>query len=131
MSKNSLRNKQTIVLHKCIINDERYDLKITSHRQTIGYIKLKRQELRKKSISKEKQIIRKRFSKRRNAVSESATIAIRELHNLEDSIIKNRQIDDQIYFSNSETTSPTSIKGKRRNYISRSNRLRLGPRMVS
>ena len=81
MSKENLGNKQTIVLHNCIINDERHDLVTPPHRQTIGYIRTKRQTLRKKSISKPKQIIRKRFSKRRNAVSESETSAIRELHN--------------------------------------------------
>ena len=65
-------------------------------------------------IKKQKQIIRKRFSKRRNAVSESETTAIQELHNLKDSMNKNHQIDDQIFFSDSETKSPASIKGKRR-----------------
>ena len=98
MSKENLGNKQTIVLHNCIINDERYDLVTTPHRQTIGYIRTKRQTIRKKSISKPKQIIRKRFSKRRNAVSESETSAIRELHNLKKSINKNHQTDDQTKF---------------------------------
>ena len=78
------------------------------------YIRTKRQTLRKKFNNKQKQIIGKRFSKRRNAVSESETTAIQELHNLKDSINKNHQIDDQIYFTDSETTSPASIKYKRR-----------------
>ena len=48
---------------------------------------------------KRKQIIRKRFSKRRNAVSESDTNTILELLDLKDSINKNNPIDDQIHFS--------------------------------
>ena len=79
----------------------------------MGYIRTKRQTLRKKIINKEKRIIMKRFSKRRNAVSESKTTAIQELHNFKDSINKNHQIDGQINFTDSETTSPASIKGKR------------------
>ena len=67
-----------------------------------------------KIINKQKQINRKSFSKRRNRVSESETTAIQELHNLKDSINKNHQIDDQLYFTDSETTSPASIKGKRK-----------------
>ena len=114
MSRDNLGNKQTIIIHNCLINDERYDLVITPHRQSIGYIRTKKQTLRKKFINKQKQIIRKRFSKRRNAVSESETTAIQELHILKDSINKNHQTDDQIYFTDSETTSPASIKGKRR-----------------
>ena len=114
MSRDHLGNKQTITLHNCLINDERYDLVIKPHRQLIRYIRTKRQTLRKKIINKQKQIIKKRFSKRGNAVSESEFSAIQELHNLKDSINKNHQIDDQIYFTDSETTSPASIKGKRR-----------------
>ena len=45
MSRDNLGNKQTIILHNCIINDEKYDLVITPHRQTIGYIRTKRQIL--------------------------------------------------------------------------------------
>ena len=76
MSRDNLGNKQTIILHNCINNDKKYDLVITPHRQTIGYIRRKRQILWKKIISKQKQIIRKRFSKRSNAVSESETSEI-------------------------------------------------------
>ena len=63
MSRGNLGNKQTIILHNCLINDERYDLVITPHRQSVGYIRTKRQTPRKKIINKQKQIIRKRFSK--------------------------------------------------------------------
>ena len=106
MLRDNLGNKQTIKIHNCSINNEKYDLVITPHRQSVGYIRTQRQTL----ISKQKQIIRKRFSKRRNA--ESETTAIQELNNLNDSINKNHQNDEQIYFSDSETTSPLSIKGK-------------------
>ena len=114
MSRDNLGNKQTTILHNCLFNDERYDLVITPHRQTIGYKRTRRQTLRKKIINKQKRIISKRFPKRRNAVSESETSATQELHNSKDSINKNHQIDDQLYFSDSETTSPASIKRKRR-----------------
>ena len=88
MSGDNLEKKPTILLHNCIINDERYDLVITPHRQTIGYIRTKRQTLGKKILCKQKQIFPKRFSKQRNAVSDSETSAIQELHNLKDSIKK-------------------------------------------
>ena len=114
MSRDNLGNKQTILIHNCLINEERFDLVITPHRQAVGYIRTKRQTLRKKITNKQKPIIRKRFSKRKNAVSESETTAIQELHNLKDSINKNHQVDDQLYFTNSETTSPASVKGKRK-----------------
>ena len=114
MSRDNLGNKQTIIIHNCLINDDKYDLVIKPHRQSVGYIRTKRQTLRKKIINKQKKTIRKRFSKRRNAVSLSETTAIQKLHNLKDSINKNHQIDDQLYFTDSEATSPASIKGKRR-----------------
>ena len=88
MSKDNLGNKQTIILHNCKINDERYDLVITPHRKTKGYIRTKRQTLGKKNFNTQKQNIRKEFSKRRNAVSESETSAIQEHHNLKDSLKK-------------------------------------------
>ena len=106
MSRDNLGNKQTVIIHHCLIND----LVITPHRQSVGYIRKK--TLRKNIINKEKQIIGKRFSKQRNAVSESEITAIHELHNLKDSINKNHQIDDQLYFTDSETTSQASVKGK-------------------
>ena len=114
MSRDNLGNKQTIIINNCLDNDKRYDLVITPHIQSIGYIRTKRQTLRKKIFYKQKQIIRQRFSKQRHAVSESETTAIQELHNLKDSINKNQEIDDQTYFTDSETTSPPSIKEKRR-----------------
>ena len=43
MSKDNLGIEQTIKLHSCLIRNERYDLVITPHKQTIGYIRSKRQ----------------------------------------------------------------------------------------
>ena len=91
MSRGNLGNKQTIIIHNNLTNDDKFDLIITPHRQSVGYIRTKGQTLRKKITNKQKQTIRKRFSKRRNAVSESETTAIQEFHNLKDSINKNHQ----------------------------------------
>ena len=114
MSRDTLGNKQTIIKHNCLINDETYDLVITPHRQSVGYIRTKRRTLRKMIINKQRQVIRKRFSKQRNAVSESDTFARHELHNLKDSINSNHQIKYQLYFTDSETPSPASVKGKQK-----------------
>ena len=43
-----LGNKQTIVIHNCEINHQKHDLVITPHKQTIGYIRTKRQTIKKK-----------------------------------------------------------------------------------
>ena len=77
--------------------------------------------MKKKDHNKTKQIIKRIFSKRRNAVSESETNTIQEYQDL-----KNYPIDDQIYFSDLEATSPSSIKGKRKiqkSYINKPIRL--------
>ena len=42
MSLNNLGNKQVIVLYNCENNNEKYDLVITPHKRTIGYIQTKR-----------------------------------------------------------------------------------------
>ena len=42
MSKDNLGNKRIIILHNCIINDERYELVIAPHKQTIGYMRTKK-----------------------------------------------------------------------------------------
>ena len=65
-------------------------------------------------ITKQRQITRKRFSKNRNAFSESETNSLDELYKLKESIDKNCPIHDQLYFSDSETTSNSSKRGKRR-----------------
>ena len=112
MSRDNLASKQTIVLQNCLLKNERYDLVITPHRRTIGYFRSKRQTRKKTIITKQKQIIKRGFSKRRNAVSESETNTIQEIQDLKDSVNKNNPIDDQIYFSDSEATTTSSIKGK-------------------
>ena len=114
MSFKNLVNKQTIVLHNCEIDNQKYDLVITPHTQTVGYIRTKRQTTKRKIISKQRQITRKRFSKNRNAFSESKASSLDELYKLKESINRNCPIHDQLYFSDSETTSNSSIRGKRR-----------------
>ena len=54
MSRDNLGNRRTIIIHNCLINDGRYDLVITPHRKSVGYIRTKRQTLRKKIINKQK-----------------------------------------------------------------------------
>ena len=65
----NLGNKQTIILHNCEINNEKYNLVVTLYKQRIGYIRTKRQTITRKILSKQRQITRKTFSKQRNAVS--------------------------------------------------------------
>ena len=65
-------------------------------------------------INKQKQITRKRFSKNRNAFSESEANSLDELYKLKESIDTNCPIYDQLYFSDSETTSNSSKRGKKR-----------------
>ena len=90
MSFKNLGNKQTIVLHNCEIENKKYDLVITPHTQTVGYIRTKRQTLKRKIITKQRQITRKRFSKNRNAFSESEASNLDEL-NLEASNLDEKQ----------------------------------------
>ena len=110
----NLGKKQTIVLHNCEIDNKKYDLVITLHTQTVGYIRTKRQTIKRKIINKQRQITRKTFSKIRNAFSESDASNLDELYKLKESIDKNCPIHDQFYFSDSETTSNSSKRGKRR-----------------
>ena len=105
MSVKNLGNKQTIVLHNCEIDNKKYDLVITPHTQTVGYIRTKRLTIKRKIINKQRQITRKRFLKASN---------LDELYKLKESIDKNCPIHDQLYFSDSETTSNSSKRGKRR-----------------
>ena len=114
MSLNNLGNKQTIVLHNCKINNETYDLVVTPHKQTIGYTRTKRQTIKRKNLSKQRQITRKTFSKHRNDVSESEVSDLDVLYKLKDSVNKNYPVQDQLYLSDSETTSDSSKQGKRR-----------------
>ena len=113
MSFKNLGNKQTIILHNCEIDNQKYNLVITPHTQTVGYIRTKRQTKQRKIINKQRQITRKRFSKNRNAFSESEANSLDELYKFKKSIDKNFPIHDQLYFSDSETTSNSSERGKR------------------
>ena len=126
MSKDKLGSKQTTTLHNCLIKNERYDLVITPHRRIIEYIRSKRQTRKKAIITKQKQVIKRRFSKRRNALSESETNTTQKLQDSKDSTHKNYPLYDQIYFSDSETRTPSSIKGKcriKKSYINKLVRL--------
>ena len=114
MSLNNLGNKQTIVLQNCELNNKTYDLVITPHKQTIGHTRTKRQTINRKIISKQRQILRKRFSKRRNAVSESEVSNFDALCKLKETVNKNYPVHDHLYFSDSKATSPSSKQGKRR-----------------
>ena len=106
----------------------RYALVITPRRQTIGYIRSKRQTGKKTITTKQKQIIKRSFSKRQNAVSESEINSIQglRLQDLKDSINMINPKENQKYFSDSEATTPSSIKGKpiiKKSYISKPVRL--------
>ena len=98
-----------------MINDERYDFLITPHKQTVGYNKSKRKSRKKTIIAKQKHIIKRKLSKTRNAVSESDTIAIQNLQDLNNSIEKIKPIDQRKRFFDSESISPSTTKDKRIN----------------
>ena len=114
MSLKNLGNKQTIVIHNCQIENQKYDLVITPHTQTIEYIHTKRQTLKRTILRKQRQITRKRFSKHRNAFSESKVSSLDALYKVEDSINQTYPIQDPVYFSDSETNTISSKKGKNR-----------------
>ena len=78
----------------CEVKREICDLVITPHKQTIGYNRSKRQTRKKTIIAKQKQIIKKRFSKRRNAALKSDTKTIEELQYLKNTINKNNSIEN-------------------------------------
>ena len=98
MSFQNLGHKQTIVLHNCEIDNKKYDLVITPHTQTVGYIRTKRLTIKRKIINKQRQIKRKKFSKNRNAFSESEASNLDELFKLKESIDKNCPIPRSIIF---------------------------------
>ena len=54
------------------------------------------------------------FQKRRNAISEPDTNKIQDLQDLKNLINKMAPIGDQLYFFDSEATTPSSIVGKRK-----------------
>ena len=84
------------------------------HKQTIEYIHTKRQTLKRTNLRKQRQITRKRFSKHQNAFSESEVSSLDALYKVEDSINQTYPIQDPVYFSDSETNTISSKKGKNR-----------------
>ena len=114
MSLKNLGNEQTIVIHNCEIENQKYDLVITPHTQTVEYIHTKRQTIKRKTISKQRQITQKRFSKHRNASSESEVSSLDALYKVEDSLNQIYPIQDAVLFSDSETNTISSKKGKNR-----------------
>ena len=110
MSLNNLGNKQTIVIHNCEIENQKFDLVITPHTQTVEYIHSKRQTLKRIFLKKHRQITRKRFSKYRNAFSESEVSSLDALYKVEDSINQTYPIQDPVYFCDSETNTISSKK---------------------
>ena len=115
MSLKNLGNKQTIVIHNFQIENQKYYLFITPHTQTIEYIHTKRQTLKTTILRKQRQITRKRFSKHRNAFSESEVSSLDALYKVEGSINQTYPIQDPVYFSDSETNTISSKKGKKQN----------------
>ena len=89
MSKDNLGSKQTIVSHNCLFKIKRYDLVITLHRQTSGYIRSKRQTRKRRKEQNKNIFFKQRFSRASNAVSESDTTIIQKLPDLKYSIDKN------------------------------------------
>ena len=69
---------------------------------------------KKKNFKQTKTKHTKSFSKNRNAFSESEANSLDELYKLKESIDKNCPIHDQLYFSDSEITSNSSKRRKRR-----------------
>ena len=69
MSRDNLGNKQTIIIDNCLVNDDKYDLIITPHRQTIGYIRTKRQTLRKKVINNKNKLLGNDFQNEETQVT--------------------------------------------------------------
>ena len=64
MSFKNLGNKQNIVLHNCEIDNQNYDLVIIPHTQTVGYIRTKRQTIKRKIINKQRQNHTKKIFKK-------------------------------------------------------------------
>ena len=76
MSRDNLGSEKTIVLHNCLIKNERYDLVITPHSKTKGFIRSKRQKRKKTIIMKQKTNYQKTFFK-----TKRRSLCIRNKHN--------------------------------------------------
>ena len=68
MSLDYLGNKQTIILHNYEINNEKYDLVITPHTQSKGYIRTKRQTPKKKNFEQTKKYYTKKILKTKKRI---------------------------------------------------------------
>ena len=111
MSIKNLGNKQTIVIQSCEIDNQKYDLVINAHTQTVEYIHTKK-TLKRTIISKQRHITRKKFSKHTNAFYESEVSSFDALYKVEDSKNQTYPIQDPVYFSDSETNTISSKKEK-------------------
>ena len=80
----------------------------------MGYIRSKRQARKKTILAKQKQTSQRIFSKRQNAVLDSKATSIQKPQYLKDPIDKTNVLNDRNFFSESETTTPSSIKCRRR-----------------
>ena len=115
MSLKNLGNKQTIVIHNCQIENQKYDLVITPHTQTVEYIYTKRQTLKRKNPKKAKTNNTKIFFKISKCFFfESEVSSLDALYKVEDSKNQTYPIQDPVYFSDSETNTISSKKGKNR-----------------
>ena len=63
MSFKNLGNKQTIVLHNCEIDNQKYNLVITPHTQTVGSIRTKRLTIKKNNKQTKTNYTKKIFKK--------------------------------------------------------------------
>ena len=111
MSLNNLGKKQTQLRNK------KRNIRPHNHTtQTNNWIYSKKttNNKKRKIISKQRQFLRKRFSKRRNAVTESEVRNLDALCKLKETVNKNYPVHDQLYFCDSEATSHSSKQGKRR-----------------
>ena len=98
MSRDKLGSKQLIVLQNYLFQNERYDFVFTPRRQSVGYIKLKRQTGKKAIIAKRKHLMKRRFSKTRNALSEFDKTTKGKLQDNKDSIDKKTQYTNKNVF---------------------------------
>ena len=114
MSFKNLGNKQTIVLHNCEI-DNKKKRSCNHSTSTNSWIHSnKTTNNKKKNYKQTKTNHTKTIFKKKNEFSESEANNSDELYKLKESIDKSCPIHDQLYFSDSETTSNSSKRRKRR-----------------
>ena len=96
MSRDNLDSKPKTVVYNCLTKNERYDLVTTTHIQTIGYIRTRRQTRKKNNQNKTKANYQKTIFK-----TTKRSLRIRNKHNTGTSRFKrinkkHNPIDDQI-----------------------------------